>query len=167
MPTLIKDGQVIEDLWEKVSMESGLDYVTGTDSTQHVIVPLAMWAAEKDTLLASGKAIGVCLDSEDDPYELAGDVDKLALVGLYFPVFRDGRPFSSAAIIRNRLGFKGELRARGDVLRDQLFYMRQCGIDSFELPDTVDVDEALAAFNDFATNYQSTVATPTPLFRRR
>lgn len=167
MPPLIKNGQVVDNDWQKVSMESGLDYVTGAETGQRIIVPLAMWAAEKDALLASGKEIGVCMDSEDDPYELRGDTDKLSLVALYFSVFRDGRHFSNAAILRERLGFTGELRAVGDVLRDQLFYLKQCGFDSFDLGDGVKVDEALAAFNDFATNYQSTVATPDPLFRRR
>ena len=65
------------------------------------------------------------------------------------------------------MSFKGELRAIGDVLRDQMFYMKKCGINSFELSDAIDAEEALAAFTDFADNYQSTVEDPAPLFRRR
>lgn len=167
MPTLIKQGQVVEDTWQKVEMDAGLDSVEGADTAQQIIVPLAMWLAEKDTLAGIGKTIGVWLDSEDDPYLLSEDVGTLPLIALNFPSFRDGRAFSSAAILRERLGYKGELRAIGEVLRDQLFYMDQCGFDSYELSEGVSVESALSAFNDFHTSYASTVTEPTPLFRRR
>jgi len=167
MPTLIKDGQVASNDWQRVDMASGLGNVTGAETAERIIVPLAMWVAEKESLLESGKQVGVCLESEDDPYELEGDVDHLPLICLYFPVFRDGRLFSTAAILRKRLGFKGELRASGDFMRDQMFYLSQCGIDSFMLDDAIKVDEALSALGDFSTNYQSTIAKPEPLFRRR
>ena len=167
MPTLIKNGQIVDDTWELVDMDAGLDRVLGTDSGQRVIVPLAMWLAEKDSLTSAGKDIGVWLDSEDDPYHLAEDVASLPLIALQFPSFRDGRAFSSAAILRERLKFTGELRAVGDVLRDQLFYMKKCGIDSYALNDGIDAEAALGAFSDFANSYQGTVEEPVPLFRRR
>jgi uncharacterized protein (DUF934 family) len=167
MPTLIKNGQVAENTWQLVDMEAGLDSVLGTDTGQQIIVPLAMWLAEKDALSGAGKAIGVWLDSEDDPYVLAEDVGTLPLIALRFPVFRDGRPFSAAAILRERLSFKGELRAIGEVLRDQLYYMQKCGFDSFELAEGVSTEDALRAFADFHTSYASTVTEPVPLFRRR
>lgn len=167
MPTLIRNGQVTADTWQPASMDAGLDYVLGAESGPQVIVPLAMWLAEKETFRASGKAIGVCLDSADDPYALKDDVATLPLIALNFPVFRDGRAYSAAAILRGRLGYKGELRAVGDVLRDQLFYMKRCGFDSFNLADGVKVEDALAAFSDFRASYQGTVEEPVPLFRRR
>ena len=167
MPTLIKNGQVAENTWQLVDMDAGLDNVLGTDTGEHVIVPLAMWLAEKDTLAGADKAIGVWLDSEDDPYVLAEDAATLPLIALRFPIFRDGRPFSTAAILRERLSFQGELRAIGDVLRDQLFYMQKCGFDSFEIGEGVSVEDAISAFADFQTSYASTVTEPVPLFRRR
>jgi len=167
MPQLIKNGAVADNTWERVTMETAADSVLGADTGAQVIVPLAMWMAEKDSLTASDKSIGVWLDSEDDPYELGDEAANLPLIALDFPVFRDGRPFSTAAILRERLDFKGELRAVGDVHRDQLFYMQRCGFDSFELAEGEDVATALSAFTDFTTNYQSTVTEPTPLFRHR
>lgn len=167
MPTLIKNGAVVENTWQLVDMDAGLDNVLGTDTGPQVIVPMAMWLGEKDTLTSSGKEIGVWLDSEDDPYVLEGEVTALPLIALRFPSFRDGRAFSSAVILRTRLNYTGELRAVGEVLRDQLYYMRKCGFDSFEVSDGVKPEDALSAFNDFKTGYQSTVVEPTPLFRRR
>jgi len=166
MPTLIKDGAIIDNPWHTVQKETEL--AEALDAVEdHVIVPFSLWQEHKGELGESGKTVGVWLDSDDDPYELAYDVGDLPLIALNFPVFRDGRAFSSAAILRGRLSFKGELRAIGDVLRDQLFYMKRCGINSFELEDGINAEEALASFNDFSENYQSTIETPEPLFQRR
>lgn len=166
MPTLIKDGKVVDNTWQLIGKDLELEDTLKVKGEQ-LLVPLVLWQEHKNALQQSGKQIGVWLDSDDDPYELANDAGELALVAVNFPVFRDGRAFSSAAIVRERLGYKNELRAIGDVLRDQLFYMKKCGINSFELPESVDAEEALAAFGDFADNYQSTVENPAPLFRRR
>ena len=166
MPTQIKDGKLSENLWHLVPRETDLAEAVN-NSGDHLLVHISLWREHKPELLASNKNIGVWMDSDDDAYELANDVNDLSLIAVNFPVFRDGRSFSNAAILRLRLSFNGELRAIGDVLRDQLFYMKKCGINSFELSDAVDAEEALAAFTDFADNYQSTVGDPAPLFRRR
>ncbi len=166
MPTLIKDGQVIDNPWSLLDKDIDLNSAL-SDKSGNIIVPLALWQEHKDSLMESGKAVAVWVDSEDDPYELANDVIDLPLICLNFPVFRDGRAFSAAAILRERLNYQGEIRAIGDVLRDQLFYMKKCGINSFDLADGVNVEEALAAFNEFSTSYMSTVEEPLPLFRRR
>jgi len=166
MPTLIKDGQVVDNLW--CLLEKGVDLNAAlSDKAEQIIVPFALWQDHKDTLMESSKKIAVWLDSEDDPYELANDVIDLPLICLNFPVFRDGRAFSAAVILRERLNYQGEIRAIGDVLRDQLCYMKKCGMDSFDLADGVNVENALHAFNDFSTSYMSTVEEPLPLFRRR
>ena len=91
----------------------------------------------------------------------------LELIALNFPSFADGRAYSSARELRNNLGFKGEIRAIGDVLRDQLFYMARCGFDAFLLRDDQNVETALGAFDDFKDGYQVSVDKPLPLFRRR
>jgi uncharacterized protein (DUF934 family) len=167
MPMLIRNGQNVVNDWQLISIDAGLDKVEGTDTMSNVIVPLAMWLTEKEKLTRSGRTIGVWLDSEDDPYSVANDIATLPLIALKFPSFRDGRAYSSAAILRSRLHFTGELRAIGDVLRDQLYYMQKCGFDSFDLSDGVKTEDAMSAFSDFHTGYQSTVTEPTPLFRRR
>ena len=84
-----------------------------------------------------------------------------------FPHFMDGRAYSTAVILRKHFHYEGELRAIGDVLRDQLFMMKRCGFTTFDLRDTVKLEDAQTAFSDFTTNYQATVETPEPLFRRR
>ena len=166
MPKLIKDGVVAENSWRCIAKDAGIADAINDPSNQ-ILVHLSLWQNHKDELEASQKEIGVWLDSEDDPYDLANDAAELPLIAVNFPVFRDGRAFSSAAILRERLSFKGDLRAIGDVLRDQVFYMKKCGINSFEIEDSLEAEEILQAFADFKDSYQSTVEIPEPLFRRR
>lgn len=166
MPRLIKDGVVSENPWQCIAKDAEIADAINDQSNQ-ILVHLSLWQDHKEELKASQKEVGVWLDSEDDPYDLANDAVELPLIAVNFPVFRDGRAFSSAAILRERLSFKGELRAIGDVLRDQVFYMKKCGINSFEVGDSLDADDLLKAFADFKDSYQSTVENPEPLFRRR
>jgi len=107
------------------------------------------------------------LEAGDDPGALAASLGRLKLVAVNFPKFGDGRGYSIARLLRERYGYRGELRAIGAVARDHLYYMAQCGFDAFELRAGEDPQEALAAFNDFSDGYQATVARPQPLFRRR
>jgi uncharacterized protein (DUF934 family) len=107
------------------------------------------------------------LEPADDPAAIASRLPGAARVEINFPKFGDGRGFSIARLLRERYGYKGELRAVGQVARDHLYYMEQCGFDAFLLREGEDVADALAAFDDFSERYQSTVAQPLPLFRRR
>ena len=107
------------------------------------------------------------LEASDDPALVAGALGEARVVAVRFPKFGDGRAYSIARLLRERHGYKGELRAIGEVGRDHLYYMAQCGFDAFELRAGEDPQEALAAFGDFSTSYQSTSAQPLPLFRRR
>jgi uncharacterized protein (DUF934 family) len=107
------------------------------------------------------------LEPADDPASVADRLAGAARVEVNFPKFGDGRGFSIARLLRERYGYKGELRAVGQVARDHLYYMEQCGFDAYLLRDGEDVAEALAAFDDYSEAYQSTVAQPIPLFRRR
>jgi uncharacterized protein (DUF934 family) len=163
MPLLIKDRAIVEDRWTLLRDATTLAEVPINTA---VIVPLALWLAEHD-VLAGRNAVGVWLKPSDDPESIAGDVAHLALIAIDFPKFVDGRGYSSARLLREKYGFSGELRAIGDVLRDQLYYLRQCGFDAFSLAADRDAVDALAAFNDFSDSYQSTVMRPVPLFRRR
>ena len=137
MPKLIKDGKLSKNLWHLVPKEADLAEAVAI-SSDHLLVHISLWREHKSELFAFNKNIGVWMDSDDDAYELANDVNDLSLIAVNFPVFKDGRSFSNAAILRLRLSFNRELRAIGDVLRDQMFYMKKCGIKSFELSDTVD-----------------------------
>ena len=107
------------------------------------------------------------LEPTDDPAAVAARLPKVSRVEVNFPKFGDGRGFSIARLLRDRYGYKGELRAVGQVARDHLHYMEQCGFDAFLLREGEDVEEALGAFDDFSEHYQGTVAQPVPLFRRR
>lgn len=136
-----------------------------------VILPLTVWLARKDTLaarLAQGE-IGVWLDSFEEPATLVdslADLNALPLIALNFPKFIDGRGYSVARLVRERYGFRNELRAIGEVLRDQLFYMKRCGFDSFALAEGRDIEAALAGLRDFSDPYQGAFDEPRPLFRR-
>lgn len=109
----------------------------------------------------------VVLEPTDDPRTLAERLPGLKLIAVNFPKYGDGRGYSIARLLRERYGYRGELRAVGEVGRDHLYAMAQCGFDAFELRGGEDPQEALTAFLDFSDNYPSTVARPLPLFRRR
>ena len=107
------------------------------------------------------------LEPTDDPASVADRLDRVARIEVNFPKFGDGRGYSIARLLRERYGYKGELRAIGEVVRDHLFYMESCGFDAFLLREGEDPVEALTGFEDFSESYQASVARPLPLFRRR
>jgi len=163
MPLLTKDRTLIDDRWALLPETAALADVPASTPA---IVPLALWSAQHDAL-SIRKDIGVWLKPDDDPDALAGDVARLPLIAVDFPKFGDGRGYSTARLLREKYGYTAELRAIGDILRDQLYYLRQCGFDTFALRPGRSVAEAMAAFDDFSDSYQATVARPVPLFRRR
>ena len=109
----------------------------------------------------------VRLEPADDPAAVAGELATAARVEVNFPKFGDGRGFSIARLLRERYGYKGELRAVGQITRDHLLYLESCGFDAFELREGEDAQAALAAFDDFSEAYQASAAQRVPLFRRR
>jgi len=161
MPQLIENGAVVEDRWtlarDAASLAAGLP-------AGKVIVPLACWLASHDQLRARGD-VGVWLAPADDPAPLAADAASLPLIAIDFPKLADGRGYSSARLLRERFGFKGELRAIGDVQRDQLYYLHQVGFDAFLVRDGKDAQAALESLRDFTDGYQLTNRR-TPWFRR-
>jgi uncharacterized protein (DUF934 family) len=167
MPKLIDTtGALVENPWLLLAKEATLSAVKEA-TAKLVVVPCKLWLAEKAALLSTGKTFGVWLDSDETATAIAGDLASLPLVALNFPSFMDGRSYSTAAVLRNHYRYDGEIRAIGDVLRDQLFYLRRCGFSSFDLKDSVKVEDAQKALTDFTTNYQATVEEPRPLFQRR
>jgi len=165
---LIKDGAIIEDSWVGASTAEELAALPADAS---VLVPLALWQAEREQLLGrlnvAGAKLGVQLAPADEPGVLAADIDKFALISVEFPAFTDGRGYSTGRLLRERYGHDGELRAVGDVQRDQLFAMVRCGFNAFVLRADKNPRDALASFGDFIESYQSAVDQPVPLFRRR
>ena len=162
MPQLIKDRAVVDDPWTLLREASSLADVPDVP----VIVPLALWLARRAALHARGE-VGVWLAPTDDPAALAPDVGVLPLIAVDFPKFTDGRGYSIARLLRDRYGFRGELRAIGDVLRDQLFAMSECGFDAFSIREGRDPHKALPGLDDFSSVYTATSRTPQPWFRRR
>jgi uncharacterized protein (DUF934 family) len=116
------------------------------------LLTLAEWL-KRDAANADAP-VGIVLMPTDDPLALAGRLDGLAVIAVEFAKFSDGRGYSIATLLRSRLGFKGEIRAVGDVLIDQLFVMARCGIDSFALRGDQDVEVAKRAFETFPAVYQ-------------
>lgn len=128
------------------------------------VLPLPAFLA----LPAESRAgIGVWLAPADEPAQVSPYVESLPLIAVDFPSFRDGRGYSTAALLRSRYGFRGDLRAIGDVLIDQLFYLRRVGFSSFALRADQDPEAAVAALGAFADVYQGSVDQPLPYFRRR
>ena len=109
----------------------------------------------------------VRLEPTDDPASVADRLGRIARVEVNFPKLGDGRGYSIARLLRERYGYKGELRAVGEVARDHLFNMESCGFDAFLLREGEDPAEALTGFEDFSEAYQASVTRPVPLFRRR
>lgn len=159
MPKIIKDLNVVEDSWQVWRDTENLP------STGGYIVPLSLWQTHKDALQALGE-IAVFLASDQSPKLLGADISRFNLIAVDFPKFADGRGFSYGRELREQHGFTGELRAIGDFMRDQLFFLKRCGFNSFAL-ESDELDEALASFNDFSDAYQPSIDQALPAFRRR
>jgi len=172
MAKLIQNRRVATDNWLLLKPQG--DSLPAVPATGNVIAPLALWRAQREALLArqaEGARTGVWLTDTDGPealVELLGqDLKRLPLIALNFPKFSNGRNLSTARLLRERHGYSGELRAVGDVQRDQLLGMYRCGIDSFALRDDQDAEDALAAFDELPVAYQASAIQPLPLFRRQ
>lgn len=123
---LVKNNLVIEDVWTFVDDEAALP-------EGDVVVSLTRWKNERDQLVSRAENIGILLQSDENPEEIASDIEVFQLIALNYPAFTDGRAYSYARLLRERYGYEGELRATGNVLRDQVFLMHRCGFDSFEI----------------------------------
>lgn len=166
MPKLIKDGSIIENEWTLIAKPEG-GVATLEVPAGQVIIPVGTWLAQKETLQARTD-IGVWLDSDDNVELIGADANRFPVIGVNFPLFMDGRSFSTARLLRERYGFAGELRAVGNFIRDQLCYLRRCGVNAFAFsnPD-INLEEAVKSLQDFQEYYQASVDQPLPLFRRR
>ncbi len=162
---IIRDREVIADDWQLVPAIAEGAAAHLPDGK--LIVPLNVWLAQTDALIERKQPIGVWLDSNQDAANIANALSNFAVIAVNFPKFADGRGYSIAALLRSRYGYKSELRAIGDVLRDQLFYMQRVGFNAFAVRADKDIHDALKALKDFSVTYQGSVDQPLPLFRRR
>lgn len=123
-------------------------------------------AVSLDAFLDQPNAVSVRIEGGDDVRRLGPALDRLRLVEIDFPRFRDGRGYSSARILRE-MGYKGELKAVGDVLIDQLLFMRRCGFDSFAPDQPIDLAIALRALNQYDFVYQQAADGRMPVWKLR
>jgi uncharacterized protein (DUF934 family) len=171
---IIKGQQVVEDDWQVLHLAEPIEGAPKKDpATVQVpegkfIVPLSLWLVQRELLLARRAAgeIAVWIGSDERPETIKDELDQFPLIAVDFPKFTDGRGYSIAYNLRTRLGYKGELRAVGDVLRDQLFAMQRVGFDAYATRPDRDIHDALKGLTVFSETYQASVDQKVPLFRR-
>ena len=145
---LIKAGRFVSDPWEHVADDAAIP--AGAPAS----VSFRRWSAERDALLRRGGLLGLRLPNDVAVATLGPDIASFALIVLTFPRFTDGRAYSQARLLRGRFGYRGELRASGEVLRDQLLFMRRCGFDAFAVSERAVTENWLTGFGDFDVFYQ-------------
>ena len=145
---IIKDKKIVDDSWTFVADNEPLP-------AADISVSLSRWHAEKDQLLKHNGNLGIRLEPDEQIEEIIDDLDQFKLIELNFPVFTDGRNFSQARLLRSRYQYNGELRATGQFMRDQIFYLSRVGFNAVALEDTDDLEGALAALDDFTVTYQT------------
>jgi uncharacterized protein (DUF934 family) len=172
MPKIIKQHQVANDQWKVLQLAENETPHSVRLPIGPLLVPLAVWRARRDELINRNwehhEPLGVWLSPSEGPEAIAQDLDDFTLIAVHFPKFADGRGYSTARLLRERYGYRGELRAFGDVGQDQLFFLDRVGFDSFSVKESDDdAIEALAAFVSFPEVYQAAAKQSLPLFRRR
>lgn len=162
---IIRNGQIEPDTWQLIKANEDGEYETPADGD--IIVPLNLWQQQSEHLKQHQGKLGIWLDSDESPETIAEELDNFQIIAINFPVFVDGRGYSYARLLRERFDYQGEIRAIGDVMQDQVFYMRRCGIDSFAIKQGKDIEEAINGLHTISQCYQAAVDLPEPLFKRR
>jgi len=165
MAEIIRNDAVIDDDWQVLRPSAEAPLALESLAAGRIVVPLAFWLQHADALVRRGN-VGVWLAGNEEPAPLSPWLAVLKLVAVDFPKFTDGRGFSIAFLLRSRHGYRGELRAIGDVLADQLFFMRRVGFDSFAVRADKDIRRALDVLRPFSDVYQGSWDNPVPAFRR-
>jgi len=165
---LIKDGSIATDSWRhldqsKVEAQGCPELTLPVD----LIVTVEQWQAHRDRLLARNGCLGILLHSDQPPSVISDDLDHFDLVALDFPKFTDGRAYSYARLLRERFGFDGELRAVGNVLRDQLLFMVRCGFDAIEVEDPDTAESWVEALSEIDIFYQPAADRRRPVVHLR
>jgi uncharacterized protein (DUF934 family) len=158
---LIKDNRLIDDPWVTVGDEAPLP------DGAPAIISLARWHAEGAALRQRNLPLGIRLRSDQPPGLIAEDLAHFAVVALEFPKFTDGRAYSYARLLRERHGFSGELRAVGNVLRDQALFLLRCGFDAFEVAEGTTAEAWAKALAAISVRYQPASDGATPVYLQR
>lgn len=160
---VIKNGRVLEDDWQRIAEPDPGQPLPEGD----LIVPLDYWRNNREPLARHSGRIAVCLNGDDSLDDFSDSLDQFELVALEFPKFTDGRSYSHARLLRDRFGYRGEIRAVGEVLRDQLFFMQRCGLDSYQVREDKDAEDALKGLSDFSVRYQTAADGTPPVYKLR
>ena len=160
---ILRGGELVEDGW--MFIEDGRAEIE--PGAGNVIVTLARWMGEREALLAAHPTVGVLVPNTADIEAVFPEIADRALIVLQFPTFTDGRALSQAVVLRKRLGFKGELRAVGDVIRDLVFWLGRCGFNSIVPRQDQDLEGCRAALREFTVAYQAAADEHTPVWIRR
>lgn len=162
---IIRHGRIVEDDAIALADDAPLP------ERGRVLVSLERATRERELLRARPDGFGVRVPGDAEPEAivaaLGGTLEGLALLAIVVPKSTDGRHYSLARLLRERFGYRGELRALGDVLPDALFYMHRCGYDAFELRADKSLATGLRALEAFSVTYQGAADDPRPLWRRR
>ena len=159
--SVILDGRIAPNEWLSLGDDTALP------AGGKVIVSLKRFRAERAALDGSGVAIGVRIPNTEDVASLAQELGAQPLIAVEIPKMADGRAYSQARVLRERYAFRGEIRAQGDVLHDQLFHMSRCGINAFELRADQDAQDCLRAFSDYDLAYQRAADGIEPVWQKR
>lgn len=154
--------QVVDDDWQVIRDSSPHEH---QDFERKIFSFASMIDADNAAVFDQVQAVWIAPDDEFEP--AIATLQRMKLIAIDFPSFRDGRGYSIATLLRTRYGWNGELRAVGDVLRDQLNYMRRCGFDAFAVRADKDINDAIKSFSHYSVQYQGAVDNPMPLFRKR
>ena len=160
---ILRNSELVDDDWTLVE-DGRTDIETGGGK---VIVTLARWRAEREALLAAHTAVAVLVPNTADIEAVYPEIGDRPLIVLQFPTFTDGRALSQAVVLRKRLGFRGELRAVGDVIRDLVFWLGRCGFDSIVPRKDQKLQDCQAALKEFTVAYQAAADGHTPVWVRR
>ena len=165
MSKIIKNREIIEDQW--ISINNPEQDLPSTDANANIIVELAFWLENKASLIARTGKVGVLLQGSDEPELFHQELNNIDLIAINFSKFGDGRGYSIARLLCERYGYQQEIRAVGDVLRDQLRFMERCGFNAYALRADRSMEEALTSFGAISVDYQSDVLEKKPIYNRR
>jgi len=163
-----KQAEIIEDQWLLLPQAEVDDYLLEETkrSLEHVILPLECCLAENNSLPVDN-VTAVSISNDTEINLLKPWLDQLSLIVLDFPKFTDGRAYTQAVELRRHYGWQGDIRANGDVLRDQLSHMHRCGFSSFAIREDKDAHQAIKGLAGISILYANSTLEPEPLFRRR
>lgn len=162
---LIKNNTLVHDEWMVLRLHEGEAADSVIVPVGKVIVPLPVWNCQHE-VLQGRKELGLWLAGFERAEDIPDDVHRFPVIAVDFHKYTDGRGYTLAYRLRKQYGYRGELRAMGDILRDQLFYLRRVGFDTFAVRADKDINDALNGLRDFSLSYQASTDNPQPLYRR-